>query len=181
MGNPWIKSWNGNMLIVGQVYQVNGNFYTYAGDFQKMEDVPRMICCFTIGDEFRVRHSVPNFNVPVQKVIRRNRPDDDNPINTEIKDTDNSLMVMIKTGLKHKGITRGDFKNSYDKDSDMHNALWRIENEDKLSWDRFTDLCRRFGLHYSLSLYDEVGTIEEIDTGLGEGGTQNVDNRSNDK
>ena len=167
MGNPWIKSWNGNMLIVGQVYQVNGNFYTYAGDFQKMEDVPRMICCFTIGDEFRVRHSVPNFNVPVQKVIRRNRPDDDNPINTDIKDTDNSLMVMIKTGLKHKGVTRGDFKNSYDKDSDMHNALWRIENEDKLSWDRFTDLCRRFGLHYSLSLYDEVGTIEEIDTGTG--------------
>ena len=47
--------------------------------------------------------------------------------------------------------------------------------------DRFTDLCRRFGLHYSLSLYDEVGTIEEIDTGLGEGGTQNVDDRSNDK
>ena len=39
MGNPWIKSWNGNVLIVGQVYQVNGNFYTYAGDFQKMEDV----------------------------------------------------------------------------------------------------------------------------------------------
>ncbi len=163
MDNNWMKSYNGELLIVGKTYEVNGQFYTYAGDFDSVDDVPRTICCFTMGDEFRLRKVIPNFNVQQTKVVRRNRPGDENPINTVIKDTDNELMVKAKAGLKYKEVTRGDFKNSYEKDSDMHNALWCIENQDTLSWARFTDLCNRFGIGYTLTIYDAQDPSKVID------------------
>ena len=166
----WGKAYKGEILIEGKVLYINNQFYTYAGDFESIEDVPRTICCYTIGDEFHVRNSIPNLDNTNIKLPKRKRPDDDKPINTVIKDSDNSLMVMIKTGLKHKGITKGDFKAAYNSDSDMHNALWCVENGDNLSWSRFTDMCQRFDLDYDLCLYDtdktsSINIIEEIDTG----------------
>ena len=84
MDGSWMKTYNGELLIEGKIYEVNGQFYTYAGDFKSVDEVPRMICCFTIGDEFRLRKSIPNFSSPAPKVVRRNRPGDDNPINTPL-------------------------------------------------------------------------------------------------
>lgn len=160
----WVKSFKGEALITGCSYNVNGEFLVYAGDFKSTDEVPRTICCYTIGDEMHCRHVIPNFASP-EKINRRKRSDDDRPIDTNIKDTDNTLMVMIKTGFKQKGITRGDFKEKYTSDSDMNNALRCIENGDNLSWARFTDLCQRFSMYYDLCLYDADGQIEEIDTG----------------
>ena len=162
----WGKKWNDQALIYDTEINVNGRFYKYVGDFTSTTEVPRTICCYTIGDEFHTRNIIPNLNVPAPKIARRSRPDDTELIKTDIKDTDNSLMVMMKTALAHKKVTKGIFKAAYDNDSDMHNALFCIEKGDNLSWARFTDMCRRFGLYYSLCVYDDdTASIEEIDTG----------------
>jgi hypothetical protein len=82
--------------------------------------------------------------IPVTKEkIKRKRVDDCRPINTEIDDKDNALMVKCKTILDEKGITRGEFKQLYDDDSDFNNSLRTIENSGTLSWGRFTDVMDR--------------------------------------
>jgi hypothetical protein len=151
----WLaKTYNNIPLIVGNAYNVNNEFWTYVGDFKSKEEVPNAACCYTIGDEFKIRRSIPNTFAPKPK-DKRKRNDDDRPIDTSIKDTDNTLMILIKTALLHKNITRGDFKASYTNVSDMNNALRCIENGENLSWARFIDLCQRFHIVYNLSIFDD--------------------------
>lgn len=151
-GKFWSKTWSGYPLIIGNVYSVANEFWVYAGDFVHKKDVPNVPCCYTMGDEFRIRRITPNTFAPKPK-DKRKRNDDDRPIDTEIKDNDNTLMILIKTALKHNDVTRGDFKLLYQNVSDMNNSLRCIENGENLSWARFVDLCRRLGVTYDLSIY----------------------------
>lgn len=166
-GKLWDKTYMGEPLIKGYVYKINGEFWTYAGDFNSANEVPVAMCCYTIGDELRVRRAIPRVT-PGTNRSKRNRVDDGRPIDTGIKDNDNSLMILTKTALRKKGITRGQFKSVYSNDSDMNNALRTIENGDNLSWARFVDFCQRFNFYYDLKLYDTSEVIEEFDTGEGE-------------
>lgn len=90
--------------------------------------------------------------------MKRKRADDDRPINTEITDEDNLLMAMMKSALRQKEVTRGDFKQLYENDSDMNNSLRAIEQGGNLSWGRFQDLTSRMKINYDLQLYDKDGT-----------------------
>lgn len=158
----WYKTYNGEVLVPGRIYNIQGKFWAYAGDFKDSKDVEMFPCCYTIGDELRIKNVVFNTNVVKERPKRKKRTDDDRPIDLSIKDTDNSLMVLIKTALSYKKITRGDFKQMYNNDSDMNNALRCIESGDNLSWARFTDLAQRLNISYNLKIYDKDDAIEEI-------------------
>jgi hypothetical protein len=150
----WRKTWNGEILSVGNVYRVGKEFCVYAGDFDRTEDAPKVFCCYTIGDELKVRHIITNPKDEIPLEMRRKRVDDERPIDTTLKDTDNALMVFIKIALRKKKITRGDFRKLYTNVSDMNNVLRCIEKGDSLSWMRFTDLLDRLQLTYNLDVYD---------------------------
>jgi hypothetical protein len=153
--NRWHKTWNDEILIVGNVYKINNEFCVYAGDFRSTDEVPRLFCCYTIGDMMRVRHIKldPLAEIPLKE--RRRRIDDDRPIDTTVKDSDNSLMILIKVALQKNNITRGDFRVLYPNTSDMNNILRCIEKGDSLSWARFTDLLEKLKGTYRIITYDE--------------------------
>lgn len=170
-GSIWIKTTpDGQPLIRGKSYFFEGQWWVYIGDVQSSEEVPNIYCCYTIGNKIKIHRGITQMtNIPKEK-IKRKRVDDSRPINTDISDQDSPLMVLMKTALRKKGITRGDFKMLYSNDgfstdSDMNNALRQIETQNNLSWARFTDLSDRLGLDYSLNLYDKQGVIESVDTG----------------
>jgi hypothetical protein len=158
----WYKTWNDEILIEGNIYKVNNEFCVYAGNFQSKNDVPRVNCCYTLGDVMLVRHVRINERQELPPVERRRHYDDERPIDTLIKDTDNTLMILIKTALQFKNITRGDFKTFYPNVSDMNNLLRCIEKGDNLSWARFTDLVVKLGISYRLSIYSDDVKITEV-------------------
>ena len=169
-GSIWIKTTpDGQPLIRGKNYFFEGQWWVYIGDVQSSEEVPNIYCCYTIGNKIKIHRGITQMTNISKEKIKRKRADDSRPINTDIYDQDSPLMVLMKTALQKKGITRGDFKalytNSCDSDSDMNNALRQIETQNNLSWARFTDLADRLGLDYSLDLYDKNGVIESVDTG----------------
>jgi hypothetical protein len=155
----WRKTWNGEILVFGNIYKVNNEFCVYAGDFKSIAEVPRSFCCYTIGDEMRVRHVRldPDGELPPKE--RKRRVDDDRPIDTAINNIDNTLMILIKTAIKHKRITRGDFKRFYPNISDMNNILRCIEKGENLSWARFNDLIEKLNITYRLMVFDEDKTL----------------------
>lgn len=169
-GSIWIKTTpDGQPLIRGKSYFFEGQWWVYIGDVQSSEEVPNIYCCYTIGNKIKIHRGITQMtNIPKEK-IKRKRVDDSRPINTDISDQDSPLMVLMKTALRKKGVTRGDFKmlysDGFSTDSDMNNALRQIETQNNLSWARFTDLSDRLGLDYSLNLYDKQGIIESVDTG----------------
>jgi hypothetical protein len=122
-GKKWYKTWNNEILSKGNIYKVNNEFCVYAGDFKSKHDVPNTFCCFTIGDTMRVRHLTINNQDEIPIKERRRRTDDTRPIDTTVKDTDNTLMILIKSALQQKNITRGDFRRLYPNLSDMNNIL----------------------------------------------------------
>ena len=97
----------------------------------------------------------------IKEKVKRRRVDDNRPIMTDIKDEDNQLMALAKTVLREKEVTRGDFKELYDNDSDMNNSLRSVESSGNLSWSRFTDICDRMGVSYEITLKDKDGNIIE--------------------
>ena len=141
----WIKTApNGEKFYKGHPYFFKGQFWTYAGDFKSSSEVPvHEACCYTIGDEIKIHRGIPVIPPTNKEKVKRKRVDDCRPINTEIDDKDNVLMVKCKTILEEKGITRGEFKQLYDDDSDFNNSLRTIENSGSLSWSRFTDVMDR--------------------------------------
>jgi hypothetical protein len=153
-GNKLYKTWNNEILIVGNVYKINNEFCVYAGDFKSKEDVPKVFCCYTIGDNMKVRHIRTNINELVPLRNRKRRSEDDRPIDTRVKDTDNTLMVLIKAALQHKNISRGDFRRLYPNISDMNNVLRCIEKGDNLSWTRFNELLEKLTMTYGLEIKD---------------------------
>ena len=159
-GNIWTKTTpDGKPLIRGNSYFFVGQWWTYAGDFQNVEQVPNWRCCYTIGNQIKIRRGIPMPNMPTKEKIKRKRADDSRPINTDINDEDNPLLVMTKEALSKKSITRGTFKSLYDNDSDMNNCLRHIETQNTLSWSRFTDISERLGLDYSVTLKDKNGNV----------------------
>lgn len=167
--NTLMKIWEGEPLIKGNVYFLktpsnpNGAYYRYVGEIENVAEIQNITCCYTIGDRLLVHVYKPDINKP-GKIEKRKRSDDERLIDTEIKDTDNELMVCIKSVIKELGITRGDFKALYDNISDMNNSLRCIEKGENLSWSRYIDLCRRLGVSYVLRMYKDVDMLEEIDT-----------------
>jgi hypothetical protein len=162
--NEWLKSYKGEILIPGNVYRIQNEFCVYAGDFKSKEDVPKVFCCYTIGDLLKIRHIEVNLDLQNELPLkeRRRRTDDDRPIDTTIKDTDNTLMILIKSALQYKNITRGDFKRYYPNISEMNNILRCIEKGENLSWPRFMDLIDKIGVCYTLSIddNDDIPIIE---------------------
>jgi hypothetical protein len=154
-GKNWYKTWNDQVLVVGNVYKINNEFCVYAGDFKTKEEVPKSFCCYTIGDTMRVRHTIINDKAEIPLRERRKKTEDDRVIDTTSKDTDNTLMVLIKSALQHKNISRGDFRRIYPNLSDMNNILRCIEKGDTLSWGRFNDILEKLDMTYSLSIFDE--------------------------
>ena len=150
------KTYKGRPLIVGNPYKVEDSWYIYMGDFVNETLVPNVVCCYTIGDGFYIRSSTPDFNRPIMPQ-RRRRADDDVKIKAPIKDTDNTLMVLIKTLIDKKNITRGDFKELYTNVSDMNNVLRCIISDENLSWARFTDLCDKLDVQYDMTIRDKNG------------------------
>lgn len=191
-GEYWIKTTpSGEPLIVGNSYQFNGNYYTYIGDFdeyiekhkdvimsemmrdtsgnkgiEKFLPIPNVPCIYTISDKILARN-IMTYRPTVINKQKRKRNDDSRPINTEISEQDNTLMSMMKQTLQTKEITRGDFKDLYNNDSDMNNCLRCIEVGGNLSWPRFTDLAERIpGVNIRMQIYDNDGAvISEMDTG----------------
>jgi hypothetical protein len=157
----WYKTWNGEILIVGNVYKVGSEFYVYAGDFKSREEVPRVSCCFTIGDVLKTKRIEINTQQELPLKERKRRTDDDRPIDTTIKGTDNTLMILVKSVIQKKNITRGHFKEFYQNVSDMNNILRCIEKGENLSWTRFNDLIEKLNASYKLSVYDEDDTVIE--------------------
>jgi hypothetical protein len=157
--NKWYKTWNGEILIVGNIYKVGKEFCVYAGDFKTNEEAPPVFCCYTIGDEMKIRHININIEHELPLRERKRKVEDDRPIDTTIKDTDNTLMILLKTALQYKNIVRGDFRQFYPNVSDMNNILRCIEKGDNLSWARFTDLLEKLHIPYNLSIYDEHDVI----------------------
>ena len=182
-GKLWTKCYKGEPLVIGYVYNIDGEWFSYAGDFKTTEEVPHCVCCFTIGDELKRRRIIPMMNTPRDR-IKRKRADDCKSIDTKIKDIDSSLMILIKTALEYKNVTRGEFKQLYDNDSDMNNALRVIENGGSLSWARFTDFCQRLRLNYDLKLFDggkENTLIENMGSQDGEESINDVPGETMDK
>jgi hypothetical protein len=155
----WSKTWNNEMLIIGNIYKVGNEFCVYVGDFKSEDDVPIVFCCYTLGDEMRVRHLTLDAKSEIPVKERRKRADDDRPIDTTIKNTDNTLMLLIKSALQQKNITRGDFRRLYPNTSDMNNILRCIENGERLSWPKFTDLAEKLHITYSLEIFDEDNNV----------------------
>jgi hypothetical protein len=162
----WYKTWNGEILIVGNIYKINSEFCVYAGDFKYKEEVPLTFCCFTMGDTLRVRHVKANANSETELPLkeRRKRTDDDRPIDTTSKDADNALMLFIKAALQFKNITRGDFRRLYPNLSDMNNILRCIEKGDNLSWRRFTELIDKLNVIYHLDIFDNESGVKITST-----------------
>jgi hypothetical protein len=148
------KTWNDEILILGNIYKINNEFCVYAGDFKNKQNVPKVSCCYTIGDEMRVRHIKTDLNQELPLRQRKKRSEDDRPIDTTVKDSDNTLMILIKSAIQYKNITRGEFRKLYPNISDMNNILRCIEKGENLSWTRFTDLVERLCITYRLSIYD---------------------------
>jgi hypothetical protein len=155
----WYKTWGGEILIPGNVYKVKDEFCVYAGDFNSKKEAPIAFCCYTIGDELKVRHVAIDSQVELPLKERRRKSDDDRPIDNTIKDADNTLMILIKTAVQFKNITRGDFRQLYPNLSDMNNILRCIEKGDNLSWGRFTDLIDKLNISYDLSIFNEDDQI----------------------
>lgn len=169
-GSIWIKTTpDGQPLIRGKSYFFEGQWWVYIGDVKSSEEVPNIYCCYTIGNQIKIHRGITQMTAIPKEKIKRKRADDGRLINTDISDQDSPLMVLMKTALQKKGITREKFKElyntPYDNDSDMNNSLRQIETQNNLSWARFTDLSERLGLDYSLNLYDKSGVIESVDTG----------------
>lgn len=158
----------GNPLIVGNSYCYNGENFRYIGDFTDARSVPNCTCMYTIGDAILIKRYIQNNTMPREK-IKRKRVDDMRPINTDIVDDDNSLMSMMKSILNKREVTRGDFKQLYDNDSDMNNSLRTIEQGGNLSYPRFEDLNNRLGVGFKIVAYDKnsLEILEELDTGPG--------------
>jgi hypothetical protein len=150
----WYKTWNGEVLVVGNIYKVNNEFCVYAGDFKNKEDVPQVFCCYTIGDIMKVRHVKIDITQELPLRNRKKRTEDDRPIDTTSKDSDNTLMLLVKSAIQYRNITRGDFRRMYPNISDMNNILRCIEKGDILSWPRFNDLIDRMNVSYKLSVFD---------------------------
>jgi hypothetical protein len=159
-GKKWYKTWNGEVLIAGNIYKINNEFCVYAGDFKSISEAPNTFCCFTIGDTIRVRHLRINSQSELPIKERHRKTDDTRPIDTTAKDTDNTLMLLIKASLQYKNINRGDFRKLYPNISDMNNILRCIESGDNLSWARFTDLIGKLdGITYGLEIYADNKVI----------------------
>lgn len=159
-GTIWMKTTpTGEPLIVGKQYLFKDRYWVYAGDFNNINEVPNIHCCYTIGNQIRVHSSVSPAISPERKKIKRKRVDDCRKIATDISDQDNDLLTLVKEVITTKGITRGDFKQAYDNDSDMNNCLRHIETQNTLSWPRFTDLHDRIKFGYKLTVFDENGII----------------------
>jgi hypothetical protein len=142
---------NGIELVVNDSYPFCGEFWDYLGDFESITNVPKRRGCYTVENKMFVRKILTNENSPKDK---RKRSDDARPIDTSIKDDDNTLMILIKKALQYRNITRGDFRKLFDNTSDMNNMLRCIECGDKLSWSRFTDMMYRLNLKYDLLVYE---------------------------
>ncbi len=160
-GTIWTKTTpDGQPLIRVKAYYFVGQWWVYIGDFVSKDQVPNMNCCYTIGNQINIRRGIPMPSLPAKEKIKRKRADDSRPINTDINDDDNPLLVMTKEALAKNGITRGRFKEMYPgNDSDMNNCLRHIETQNTLSWSRFTDVAERMGLDYSVTLKDKNGNI----------------------
>lgn len=162
------SEYGGEPLVVGRNYYYNGENFRYAGDFTDARLVPNCTCIYTLGDAILIHRFIPPSNIMPKEKIKRKRADDLRPINTDVSDEDNSLMSMTKSILNKKEITRGEFKQLYDNDSDMNNSLRTIEQGGNLSFPRFDDLNRRMNLFYNITVYDKDGMIvESVDTGPG--------------
>lgn len=165
-GTIWTKTTpDGVPLIVGRSYydKKDGQFWMYMGDFKSTEEVPNVYCYYTIGDCLFKRTSIKRIEIVKEKTHRK-RADDTRPIFTEIHDGDGELLVAAKSLLAIKNITRGDFKEKYDNDSDMNNSMRAIETGDSLSWNRLTDICDRFDIKCNLTFTDaKTGEIIPLD------------------
>lgn len=160
-GTFWLKTTpDGKRLVVGNQYCFNGKWWVYVGDYNSQSEAPNMNCCYTVGNRIYTRTKTQVTIMPREK-IKRKRADDGRPINTDINDEDGGLLVLMKTALKKKEVTRSDFKQLYDNDSDMNNSLRQIEAGNTLSWGKFTDLADRMHLPYKLQLFNTDGSVIE--------------------
>ena len=166
-GSLWTKlTPDGEPLIIGRQYynKDDGRFWIYVGDFKSKDDVPNVYCYFTIGECLFKRSTIKVDDMPNKEKVHRKRADDSRPIFTDISDEDNTLMVRAKTVLFEKEITRGDFKEMYDNDSDMNNSLRSVENGGNLSWARFTDIMDKTNVDIEIITRDRstgkiLGTV----------------------
>lgn len=159
-GTIWVKTTpDGKPLIVGQNYCFVGQWWVYAGDFENSNQVPNINCCYTIGNQIKIRRGIPMGTPPVKEKVKRVRKDDSRPINTDITDQDSPLLIMMKEALAKEGITKQTFKSFYDNDSDFNNCLRHIETQNTLSWGRFDDLRDRMDLECEVTLKRKDGTV----------------------
>lgn len=154
---------DGIPYIVGESYLINGEMWVYAGDFTELgaAKVPNIRCCYIVGDCVYIRRFIKQ-TVPTkttQQRIKHHRADDDKPVNTAIGETDNILMRLGKTTLEKKNVTRGDYRNLYDTDSETNNSLRTIENGGNLSFPRFIDIVSRLGGSVDIKVHDADGSV----------------------
>lgn len=148
-----IKYYNSRPLIVGNSYNVKGQFWEYVGDFNSIKEVPEQRCCYTVQNGFFIRRHIEQFT---KSKDRRRRVDDEKPIDITIRDNDNTLMILIKQALRVKGINRGHFRKMFKSTSDMNNMLRQIENGESLSFARFSEMINKLNLEYDLVVYEKV-------------------------
>lgn len=160
-GTFWLKTTpDGKRLVVGNQYCFNGKWWVYVGDYNSQFEAPNINCCYTVGNRIYTRTKT-QVNIMPREKIKRKRADDGRPINTDINDEDGGLLVLMKTALKKNEVTRSEFKQLYDNDSDMNNSLKQIESGNSLSWKKFTDLADRMHLPYKLQLFNTDGSVIE--------------------
>jgi hypothetical protein len=150
-------------VIVGNLYELKGSLYEYVGEFMHTKDpaIPHKRCCYSIGDKM-YRHTIEYVAREPPKPDKKRRDADDRPIDTTVRDSDNTLMVLAKQVIKGEDITHNEFKELFESPSDFNNFLRQIERCDNLSFNRFTELLDRLGLEYDLNVYKPLPTGREL-------------------
>lgn len=137
-------------LIVGNMYNILGEFYEYVGSYSTIKEVPNRRCIYVIGQSlYRRVIKFPESYVPGKKI---HKDANSRLLSIQVADEDNDLMVIVKNLLRN--YTVDDFKNLFTDVSEMYNMLRAIENGGDLSWNRFRTMIEKIGLEYSLHVID---------------------------
>lgn len=170
-----IKRYKDIDLTTGTLVEYNGGYYKSLGVIKNKSEVPENTrCIYKLADRMYVQTVDLKKYIDVEININENKETrlDNNILDTEIKQDDNELMVMIKELLK--GMTIGTFKKLFpaDKLSEMYNMKRCIEQGTNLSIDRFSWLVHAMNLHYQITITNMYNihkqlpfyTIDKVDS-----------------
>lgn len=120
----------------------------YAGKFDSINEVPREVCAFVIGNALYGRNvSHKYLTSSKQRTPSSNKSQDSSKVlNTTIGPNDNALMIILKQAFD--GHTEDSFKKLYTNPTEMNNCKKSLFDNPSgdFSWKRFIDITTRLGL-----------------------------------